>query len=394
MEVWNNIQQAEEFGANVSDATLNWTRVIERKNTIINKFTSGKEPKLKKLGVEFVRGHAKFASPTSIKVGDSEYYGERFLIGTGSKPSTPAIKGIEHAVTSKEILNLTSLPSSIAILGGGVISLEFAYILASAGVNVTIVLRGNTLLKTMDNETSELVLNMTKERGIEVKTNVHTESVLKHGDGHYTLIGQVDGKTLELETEIVMNATGRTPQVDGLGLENAGVRYSDKGIHVNEYFETTASGIYAAGDVIGGLMLTPIATYEAKLAIRNAIRGNKEKADYTLVPHAIFTMPPIANIGLSEEAAKEKGIEYKVYKSYLKHSAVAIILGEEAGYIKILTDKETGQIIGFHMVGIHADEIVHSMAIAMKAKFTIHDLAEIINVHPTISETLMLMAGK
>lgn len=393
IEIWNSIQRAEEFGASVSDSKLDWKKVVSRKNTIIDKFTSGKEPQLKKLGVDFVRGHAKFSSPTTIIVGEEEYSADRFLIGTGSVPSIPKITGIELAITNKDILNLSELPESLIIIGGGVISLEFAYVFASAGVDVTIILRSHTLLSSMDKETSEMVLDITRSRGITVLTEVQTHTIRAKEDHGYVLEGEINGEMVDVEADLILNATGRTPAVNNLGLENAGVEFSSKGIVVNEYFETSTSGIYAAGDVIGGLMLTPIATYEAKIAIRNAIKGTQEMADYSVVPHVIFTSPPIASIGLSEEMALERGVDFDVHKSFLKNSGVAILLGEEEGYMKILTETDTGRIIGFQMVGIHADEIVHSMGIALRAKFTIHDLSEVMNVHPTISETLTLMAG-
>jgi pyruvate/2-oxoglutarate dehydrogenase complex dihydrolipoamide dehydrogenase (E3) component len=393
IEIWNHIQRSTEFGAVVSNAALDWNRVVERKNEIIHKFTSGKEPRLKKLGVDLVRGHARFTSPDSIQVGDNEYTAERFLIGTGSKSANPPIEGIEYAITSQEILDVTELPESLAIIGGGVISLEFAHVFANAGVKVTMVVRGSTLLSSQDAETSQIIQEITESRGINVMTHAETKRITK-GSGGHVIHAQLDGKEIEIAADLVLNATGRAPNVDDLGLEQAGIVYTAKGIQVNEYFQTTSPKVYAAGDVIGGLMLTPVAAYEAKAAIRNALRGNVETADYSGVPHAIFTLPPVASVGLSEEKANKKGIEYQTHKAYLKHSGVAIILGEEEGYIKILSEKTTGRIIGFHMVGVHADEIIHAMAIAIKANLTIQALSEVTNVHPTISEMLILMAAE
>lgn len=391
IEIWNHIRRSEEFGATLSTPSLHWRKVVERKNEIIERFRSGKEPQLNKLGVDLVRGHAMFTSPSSITVDGQEYTADRFLIGTGSKSSIPPIEGIEHAMDSKEILDIKELPDSLAIIGGGVIGLEFAHIFANAGVKVTMILRGNTLLKSQDSESSQLIHEISENRGIKIVTNAKVEKIFKEDNGHL-IQAVVDGEKQQIAADLILNATGRIPNLDQLGLEQAGIHYSVNGIEVNEYLQTSAPSVYAAGDCIGGLMLTPIATYEGRLAVRNAFRGNVQKVDYSSVPHAIFTLPPVASVGLTEDVAKKNGIDFQVHKSFLSQSGVAIILGEEEGYIKILSEKETGRIIGVHMVGLHADEIIHEMAIVMKAKMTIQDLSEVINVHPTISEMLMIMA--
>jgi dihydrolipoamide dehydrogenase len=391
IEVWNIIKRAEEFGASTMNAKLHWEKVVERKDNIIGKFLSGKEPYLKKMGVNLIMGEAKFTSPDTIRVGDKQYTAERILIGTGSVPLIPPIEGLEHAMTSKDMFHLKQLPKSMVIIGGGYIGLEFAHIFANAGVNVTILQRGDRLLKTEDRETSEVIQEISVKRGINVITNADVKRIEKTNDGptvHFT----EGNDPAEEHGEVVLAATGIKPDLEGLGLEAAGVKYSNRGIQVNEYLQTTAERIYAAGDSIGGITITPVATYEAKVAIRNAFQGNHQKVDYTVVPHAVFTQPPVASVGLTEEAAKEKGIDYDAHRVPFSHNGTAIILGEEEGFAKILTEKESGRIIGAHIIGAHADDMIHEMAIAMKGKFTLRDLSEVINVHPTMSEALILLA--
>jgi dihydrolipoamide dehydrogenase len=391
IEVWNTIKRAEEFGASTMNAELHWEKVIERKDHIIGKFLSGKEPFMKKMGVDLVMGEAKFTSPDTINVGDKQYTAERFLIGTGSIPLIPPIEGMEHAMTSKDMFHLTQLPKSMVIIGGGYIGVEFAHIFANAGVKVTILQRGDRLLKTEDKETSEVIQEISVKRGINIITNADVNRIEKTNDGltvHFT----AGNDQAEEHGEVVLAATGIIPDLEGLGLEAAGVKYSNRGIQVNEYLQTTSQRIYAAGDSIGGITITPVATYEAKVAIRNAFRGNHQKVDYTVVPHAVFTQPPVASVGLTEETAKEKGIDYEAHRVPFSHSGTAIILGEEEGFAKILTEQESGRIIGAHIVGAHADDMIHEMAIAMKGKFTLRDLSEVINVHPTMSEALILLA--
>jgi dihydrolipoamide dehydrogenase len=391
LDVWNTVKQAEEFGITVSDASLHWDKVMERKDEIVGKFTGGKGPYLEKLGVDLLLGDATFTSPDSITVNGKEYRSKKFLIGTGSTPFLAPIEGIEHAITSKEVFKLKKLPKSIVILGGGVISLEFAHIFANAGVDVTVIQRSDVLLKSQDAETSQYIKEISEKHGITIKTNTTVDKMVK--DNNEVIVHcTVNGDAERFTGEVVLAATGRKPLLEGLGLEAAGVEYSEHGIKVNEYFQTSQENIYAAGDSIGGIMLTPVASFEAKVAARNAIKGNEQKIDYNLVPTAIFTLPPVASVGLTEETATAQGIAYETNKVKLSHNGVALILGETEGYIKIISEKDTRRIIGAHMVGIHADELIHQMAIAMKGKLTLDDLAAIIHIHPTISEAFMELA--
>jgi pyruvate/2-oxoglutarate dehydrogenase complex dihydrolipoamide dehydrogenase (E3) component len=391
MEVWNTIQRAGQFGAIVSDPKLDWQKVIERKDNIIGKFQNTKEPALKKLGVDLVKGSAKFTSPDTVRVGEQEYTAERFLIGTGSRPSLPPIEGIEYAMTSRELFDLKELPKSLVIIGGGYIGLEFSHIFGTAGVKVTILQRGDSLLRVEDKESSQVIQEITEKRGTNIKTRADVKRIEKSNDGFIVHYNAGDHPE-EVHGEVVLISSGRTPNTDDLGLEAAGVEYSKRGIQVNEYLQTTAERIYAAGDCIGGLMLTPVATYEAKIAIRNALKGNHKEPDYTGIPHVVFTLPPVASVGLTEEAAAAKGIDYQVNRVSFSHNGIAILLGEEEGYAKILSEKPSGRIVGAHIVGVHADDLIHEIAIAIKGKMTLQDLSEVIHVHPTMSEALIMLA--
>jgi pyruvate/2-oxoglutarate dehydrogenase complex dihydrolipoamide dehydrogenase (E3) component len=325
----------------------------------------------------------QFTSSDSILVGEKEFTAERFLIGTGSIPLLPPIEGIEHALTSNDMFDLKEIPNEMVIIGGGFIGVEFAHIFANAGVKVTIIQRGDRILKTEDKETSKVIQEISENRGIKVKTNADVKRIEKTHNG-FTVHSTTGSHSEEACGEIVLAATGIMPDVEGLGLEKAGVEHSKRGIQVNEYLQTTTERIYAAGDSIGGMTITPIAAYEAKMAIRNAFKGNHQKVDYTIVPHAVFTLPSIASVGLTEEAAKEKKVDYEVHRVSFSENGTAIIHGEEEGYAKILTEKGSGSILGAHIVGIHADELIHEIAIAMKVKLSLQGLSEVIQVHPTM----------
>jgi dihydrolipoamide dehydrogenase len=391
MEVWNTVKSAEEFGASTPNASLDWSKVVSRMDKIVSKFASGKEPYLKDLGVDLIMGEAKFTSPDSIRVGDKEYTAERFLIGTGSVPSLPRIEGIERALTSQDMFHIKELPKSLVVIGGGYIGLEFVHIFANAGVQVTILQRGDRLLKSGDKESSKVIQEISEKRSIQVKTNADVKRIEKKNN-ECTVHFSIGDDSDEVRGEMVLAATGIKPDVEGLGLEAAGIKYSNRGIQVNEFLQTQAERVYAAGDSVGGINITPVAAYEAKVAVRNAFKGNHEKVDYSIVPHSVFTHPPIASVGLTEEAVKDKGIDYDAHRVPFSHNGTAIILGEEEGYAKILTEKESGRIVGAHIVGAHADEMIHEMVIAMMGKLTLQDLSKVIQVHPTMSEGLILLA--
>lgn len=392
MDVWKTVREAETFGVDTSEATFDWQKVQQRMDHWIGKFVSGKEPQLQKWGVDLLRGQAAFTSPNTIRVGDAEYQADRFLIGTGASAKKPdGIQGIDHAVTSKELFSWSSLPESMAIIGGGYIGMEFAHILNQAGVKVTLLQRGERLLKNEDAETSAYARDVTENQGVRIILHTDVKKIENHED-HMTVSYLAGDNSETLSVDTVLNAAGRVPNIRDLNLEKAGVDYRDDGIVVNACMQTSAPSVYAAGDSIGGYMLTPVATREAKTAVQNAFSKRLAKMDYSLVPHAIFTLPPVASVGLTEEKAQQHHVDYGVSKSDLGKNGTAILLDKNEGYVKILWDKNDGTIIGGHMVGAYADEIIYEIAIAMKGRLTVQDLADVTQVHPTFSETFFALA--
>lgn len=389
MEVWRTIQEAQEFGADTSDVTYDWSKVMGRKDHFIGKFVGGKPAYLDKMGVDYEQGEAQFVSEDTIQVGERTFSADRFLIGSGSSPRMPDIEGIEYAQTNREVLQFKTLPASIILVGGGVISLEFAHVLNTAGVEVTILHRSSVLLRTQDIQSSDAIEEITSKRGIHLVKEAHIQSI-KKDNSTYVVHYKLGDKMLDVQADLVVMNIGRVPNVHGLQLERANVQYDVAlGIVVNDYLQTTNERIYAGGDCIGGKMLTPTAAYDGKLAMKNAYQGNIERRDYDLIPHAIFTSPPVASIGLSEQQAQVEEIAYEKVELPFTHSGTAILLGETEGYAKLLYRKDNGRIIGFHMVGLHADELVHQMAIAMRLNCTIEQLGNVIQVHPTMSEAII-----
>lgn len=333
-------------------------------------------------------GEAKFVSSNEIEVGGERYQAGRFLIGVGSESVIPPLEGAEHGITSKELLFMEELPKSMVIVGGGIIGMEFGHVFASAGTRVTVLQRANRVLTSEDPESSHVIQEVSRKMGMEILLNCTVNKITAEGTRKSVHVSAPEGDRT-VEAEVVLLATGRKPAVKGLNLEAAGVEYTDRGIQVNDYLQTTAETIYAAGDSIGGYMFTPIAAHQAKIAVRNALKGNHQKPDYQYMTRAIFTLPPVGSVGLSEEEARKKGLDIAVGKLPYAHSGTAILLGETEGHFKVIVDRGTRQIVGASFVGQDADELIHLITVAMKGKLTIDDFVEIIPVHPTLAESLI-----
>lgn len=382
------MKKAADFGILVQSPQLNWSQVVQRKNNIIGKFVGGKGPYLEKMGVDLVMGEARFISPHAVQVGDFKYEADRFLIGVGSESILPPFEGVEHGITSKELLFMESLPESMIVIGGGIIGMEFAHVFASAGSKITVLQRGDRVLKSEDPESSRVIEEISRNMGVDIRLHCDVLKIEKDKDKNVVHVKGPEGE-FQLEAEVVLIATGRKPSIDGLNLQAAGVEQTNRGIQVNEFLQTTSERIYAAGDAIGGYMFTPIAAHQAKVAVRNALKGNHEQPDYRHMTRAIFTLPPIGSVGLNEEEARKEGIDVAVGRLPYAHSGTAILLGETHGHMKIIIDKQTRCIVGAHFIGEDADELIHLVTVAMKGRLTIDDFVEIIPVHPTLAESLI-----
>jgi len=356
-EIWNLTKKLKEFGVE-ADSKLLWSKVIDRKEHIVKSFEEDKAIGLKERGIDLIKGEAVFTSESSIKVNNATFTADKFVLALGSKAARPPIPGIEHTISSTDALNLRELPKSILIIGGGVIALEFSHIFASVGVDVTIVEMTDRLLSGEDEDSSRYIQNISEKIGINILLNSQVTKI-NVNETQKTVEVKISGEKVDIEVEQVMLAAGRIPNTDGLGLRDIGVQVEKSGIRVNEYLQTSVNHIYAGGDGIGGYMLTPVASYEGRMASRNAIKGNAEKVDYSLVTRTTFTHPPIASIGLTEEKAKEKGFSYETNRLNFKDVGAAVVLGETDGFVKILYDKEDKKLIGAHIIGARAEELIH-----------------------------------
>ena len=366
---------------------MNWAEVIERKREIAHLLARQEREALESSDVSIIRGRASFLSPYLVSVDGDRLEAMKVLIAVGSRVCSPPIPGLELAISSDEALEMSTLPESVVIIGGGVIAMEFAHIWNTVGVKVTVLEVGSRILASADEELSREMARLSRDRGIEIVTRSLVERVSRAGNGLEVLIRGPEG-TRVLPASRVMVAAGRLPNTDGLGLERAGVKLEKGKILVNDYLQTTAPHIYSGGDAVGGYYLAPVAAYDGRLAAKNAVLGNVEKVNHRPLPQAVFTRPPLASVGWTEAQARSHRSPVVVTRLAFSKVARAVVEGETEGLAKVVTDGATGEILGAHILGARAEELIHQFAIAMKAGLTIGQLAEMIPVAPSFSESV------
>ena len=393
-QVMGYMDRSREFGIEIDGYRLDMEQVQARKNKIVKTLTGGVEYLLKSNKVAIEKGCAKI-----IKAGLVEVTGKdgtvkrletkRILIASGSKSSRLPIEGmdLEGVITSKEALDMKTVPEEIVIIGGGVIGIEFAGIYQSFGAKVTVVEFMPHIIPNVDVEITSRLKSLLEKRGISIMTGSKVEKIEKKGNN---LSVQVDagGKKQVLSCGQVLVSTGREMDADGLNLDGAGVRYDRKGIKVDENYETNVPGIYAIGDVTGRVMLAHVASEEGKTAVER-MAGEKTEVDYSLIPNSIFTFPDVSSIGLSEEQAKEQGIEYITSKYQISGNGKALTMGENKGFAKFVYDKATDEILGFHIIGPRATDLAAEVAAVMECEGTVAEIGRTVHPHPTVSEVVM-----
>ena len=387
------IRDLENFGIELKGEVIpNLSRIIDRKNKVVATLGKGIRGLFKNQDITLVQGRGVLASPGTIAVtlkdGTEETISsDSVIIATGSRPA--AIPSLPfdgtHILSSTDALDLRQIPKSMLIVGAGVIGCEFACIFRELGSEVTIVEMLPRALAAEDHEISELLEKEFKKKKIKLITGVRVEKTVIKEDGVHALLS--DGK--EAIAEKILVSIGRALNTDGIGLEEAGINRGPKGeIIVNRKMETNIPGIYAIGDVTGGMLLAHKASAEGIVAAGN-VMGQDAEIDYSIVPAAIFTSPEIASVGMREDQAVEMGIACRVGRFPFKALGKAHTMGEISGMVKIITDAATDRIIGAHIIGPHASDLIAEAAVAMKAGLTARELAETIHAHPTLAEAVM-----
>ena len=391
-QTMDEIKKASIFGIEAGEPKLDFEKAMKRKDDIIEMQRRGLAFHFAKNKIELITGNGKLTSPGTISVEapdgkKTEISAKNIIIATGSSASNvpPFDLSDEGVMDNRGILSLKKLPKSLLIVGGGVVGSEFANIFASFGTKVTIVELLPRILTTEDEEVSKVIYKALRKKDIDIYTSTKVESSKKKkGIFELALSG---GEKVEAENILV--SVGRGPNSSGLGLEDIGIETDKKGyIKVDDRLRTNIANIYAVGDVTGGLQLAHVASEEGKTAAE-IISGKDKKMDYSVIPWAVFTSPEIGTVGLNTAQAKEKGFNVCVGSFPFANSGKAYITGETEGFINIVTNKDTGEILGGQIVGPRASDLVHEVAVAMKGEMLIDDLSTTVHSHPTLSEAVM-----
>jgi glutathione reductase (NADPH) len=369
-------------------ASFDWNTLRENKNTEISRLNGIYQKLLNNSGATIIQGRAKIEAPQRVSINGVDYTAEKILIATGGWPFIPDIPGKEFAISSNEIFSLEQLPKKAVIVGGGYIAVEFAGILNGLGVETELIYRGNQLLKTFDHDCSVKVTEGMIDKGVRVHLNTHVISISKRQQSLSVRLNEDN----TIATDMVLYATGRIANTDGLGLENTVVTLGpNKAIVVDDNYRTKEPSIYAIGDVIDRIQLTPVAIKEAMVLIKHLYAENNDSVDYTNIPTAVFSQPELATVGLNEEQAKLQYNEIQIYRSDFKPMFETLGQGSERTFIKMIVDKATDRVLGCHMVGHHAAEIIQGIAIAIKAGATKSQFDATIGIHPSTAEEFVTL---
>ncbi len=385
-----DFEQASGFGWSTSEPTFDWSTLIANKNREIQRLNGIYRNLLVNNGVTLLEGHAKLTGPHEVEINGQRHSAKHILIATGGWPQVPDIPGKELAITSNEAFFLEQLPTRVLVVGGGYIAVEFASIFHGLGAETSLLYRKDLFLRGFDGAVRKHLKEELEKKGLDLQFNTDITAIERQADGSL-LATLKDGR--RLETDCVFYATGRRPMLDNLGLENTGVALNDKGfIQVNDQFETSEPSILALGDVIGRVQLTPVALAEGMAVARRLFKPEEyRELDYSLIPTAVFSLPNIATVGLTEEQAREQGHEVKVFESRFRPMKLTLTESQERTLMKLVVDAKNDKVLGCHMVGPESGEIVQGLAVALKAGATKRIFDDTLGIHPTAAEEFVTM---
>ena len=392
-EVFTLAKRASEFGVMTGEPQFDWATAQARKDIVVQQMVRGVGMLLQRAGVQMVIGEATFVRPDTLSVrlqdGTDTVVADHIVIATGSRVLQVPIPGLDGlgVIDSKAALSLESLPESICIIGGGAIGLEFASLFNALGVQVTLVEMLPRLAPLMDAAIGDGLAWTLGSQGVDVMTNTRVTLVERTGSGNVVSMETPDGEA-RVEVEIVLSAIGRAPNVEGLGLEVLGLKPTRKGIQVDNRMRTVAPGVYAIGDVAqDGPMLAHVASHQGIVAVEDAL-GHPSTMDYTAVPSCIFSMPEAAGVGLTEAQARDQGYDVRTGTFSLANNGKALSMGEPDGFVKIVSEASHGAVLGVHIVGPHASDLVLEGTLALTLESTLEELEKTIHPHPTLGEAI------
>jgi mercuric reductase len=385
---------AGKLGIEVGPAKVDMARVKARKDSLKKAQPKWVED-LSSAGFETYDGEAALVDAQTVRVGEEELTAERILIATGSRTAIPPIQGIEEIdwVDHVSALELTELPESVLVVGAGPVGLEFAQIFARFGSRVTIVQSPDRISPRSDGQAADVLQAALEADGIEVIVSSRVQSVSRDGDEIVATVASKEGDaSRELRVSHVLLASGRVPNVEALRLEELGIERDRMGIVIDEHMRTGVDGIWAAGDVTGRHQFTPIAQYQARIAVDDMFGGDAPTADYSVLPTAIFTEPELAGVGLTEQEAKEQGIEHEIVVHDIKYVQRSSYKDQKLGLYKVLYDPGSRRVLGLHVVAPNGSDVVQGFSLALRLDATVDDLAQMHHVFPTFGEGLKAAA--
>ncbi len=386
----DDFEQAEGYGWSLEKANFDWKTLISNKNREIERLNGIYRNLLVNSGVELFEAHARLLGPNSVEVNGQQYSARHILVATGGWPQIPDIPGREYAISSNEAFFLQDLPKRVLVVGGGYIAVEFAGIFQGLGADTSLLYRGELFLRGFDKAVREHLKDELTKRGLDLQFNTEIVRIDKLADGRLQATLK-DGR--ELHADCVFYATGRRPMLDNLGLENTGVKLDERGfIQVDDQYQSSEPSILAIGDVIGKVQLTPVALAEGMAVARRLFKPEQYRpVDYQHIPTAVFSQPPIGTVGLTEEQAREAGHSVQIFESRFRPMKLTMTQCQERTLMKLVVDAKTDKVLGCHMVGPDAGEIVQGLAIALKAGASKQLFDETIGVHPTAAEEFVTL---
>ncbi len=381
-------EDAKGFGWTVPPPTFDWATLIANKDREIARLNGIYRELLEGAGVRILEGRASLRDRHTIEVDGTVVTADRILVATGGRPFKSEIPGYELSITSDEIFHLDRQPKRVVIAGGGYIAVEFAGILNGMGSEVTLVYRGPLFLRGFDDDVRSTLADEMRKRGIDLRFETLIDRIERTENGLVATTNHGD----VIETDQILSAMGRLPNTAGLGLEEIGVELSDRGaVVVDEHLESSVPGIYALGDCIDRIALTPVALAEGMALAETLFNKNPTVVDYTDVPSAVFSQPPIGTVGLTEAEARDDGFDVIIYRSTFKPMVHTLSGRDERTMMKLVVDKPSDRVLGVHMVGSDAGEIVQGIAVALKAGATKATFDSTIGIHPTAAEEFVTM---
>ena len=379
-------------GVSAGSLTLDWPELMRFKRSLIGETTERTEQNWARMGVEQFHGKARFVGPTTLAIGDDRLTGRRILIAAGAVPSALPFPGAERLVTSDRFLDLERMPSRVLFVGGGYVSFEFAHVAARAGAQVTILHRGPRPLEGFDPDLVDMLVRRTRELGIRVELGLDVRAVDAAGD-RLVVRGVQQGVERSFDTDLAVHGAGRVPDLDDLDLDAGGVKREKRGVIVNQFLQSVSNpAVYAGGDAAAsGPPLTPKADHDAGVIVTNLLEGNRRPSNYEGIASAVFTIPPLASVGLLEDAARTTGRRLRVNHQDTAGWFNTQRVGETASGFKVLIDEETDHILGAHLMGPRADEVINLFAVAVRLRIPARELQQALFAYPTYGSDVRFM---